>query len=130
MNGGPQDLEVFNLALHIELHREHDFRARAVFRGPGMTAALTIWPSRDALRNLLEQIERQYHDFSHVVSWRTGSADKSLELGWSLTSLGHVDAGHAALVDRVSRWEAKGTLRGDQSYLPRIAMGLQLLLRS
>ncbi len=34
------------------------------------------------------------------------------------------------LVDRPAGWRTEGPLNGDQSYLPGIAMGLQLVLRS
>ncbi len=130
MNGGPQDLEIFNLALRVEPLGKDGYRARVVYRGPGVSGGLTIWPSEDGLMNLLQQIERQYHDFNHHVAWRTETADKRLELAWSMNTLGQVERGHVVLVDRVSRWELEGELRGDQSYLPRVAMGLQLLLRA
>ena len=130
MSGGPQDLEIFNLALRVEPLGKDGYRARAVYRGPGVSGGITIWPSEDALQNLLQQIERQYHDFEHEVVWNTETADKRIELSWSMNQLGHVEQGHALLVDRVSRWKLQGALRGDQSYLPRVAMGLQLLLRA
>ena len=130
MNGGPQELQIFNLTLYLEALEDHRFRARAIHRAPGMTAGLTFWPAREAPEDLLEQIERQYHDFSESVTWIYDGDDRHLELSWSLDQLGHVEAGEAALADQNARWATTAPLIGDQSFLPGIAMGLPQNFRS
>jgi hypothetical protein len=79
------------------------------------------------LGDLLAQIERQYRDFSQRVRW--GNAEGTLSLEWRVDPLGHVD-GRLHLASPASGWGADAPIRGDQSYLPQIALGLRLRLRS
>lgn len=129
MNGGPQEMQVFNLTLYLEQLEDARFRARAIHRAAGMTAGITFWPTREALESLLGEIERQYQDFEHVVTWTHESENRSLALRWQLNPLGHVEEGEAQIRDGVARWETRAPLVGDQSFLPGIAMGLHLVLR-
>ena len=80
--------------------------------------------------DLLTQIERQYHDFTQPVDWMLEVGDKRLSMSWTLDALGHVQDGRLRMADDAAGWTLDGRLSGDQSYLPHIAMGLQLLLRS
>lgn len=130
MNGGPQRLEVFQVELLGEVVEGQGVRVRAFLRLPGLTAGLTLWPEEAELKDLLGQIEGQYHDFKQPVRWEVARDGKRLSLAWTLDALGHVQEGEASLEDGAARWQAAGPLTGDQSYLPRIAMGLQLLLRA
>ena len=129
MNGGPQEMQVFNLTLYLEQLEEGRFRARAIHRAPGMTAGITFWPERTDLEELLRAIERQYQDFEQHVTWSFESEERRLELSWGLNSLGHVVDGRADMADGSAGWTSSAPLVGDQSFLPGIAMGLHLVLR-
>ena len=69
---------------------------------------------------------RQY-DLTRRVAWET-RATPTLRLLWRIDSSGHVD-GKTEMRDRAEGWSVSVRLRGDQSYLPRIALGLRLLAR-
>ncbi len=129
MNGGPQALEVFGLTLSVEM-LEDGIRMRALYKQTAVRGGFTVWPSQAQLGELLAQIERQYHDFEQPVDWTLDVGDKHLSLAWTLDGLGHVQAGRLRMADAAAGWSLQGRLSGDQSYLPRIAMGLQLLLRA
>ena len=75
----------------------------------------------------LNQVERQYTDFNHAISWVSNSGPSELDLTWTLNANGHAQ-GHFALES--PHWRAEGALDGDQSYLPKLALGLRLLLRA
>ena len=127
MSAGAQELVVFGLTLHVEEMEEDQFRMRAVYRIPALTAGITLYATRDELADLLAQIERQYHAFDKEVAWRVDRAGRVIDLGWGLDSIGHVTEGRVRMVE--GDWALDARLDGDQSYLPSIALGLHLLLR-
>ncbi len=129
MNGGPQALEIFGLTLSVE-KLEDGIRMRTMYKQTAVRGGFTIWPTQAQLEELLAQIERQYHDFSEPIDWTLEVAEKRLSLAWTLDALGHVHEGRLRMSDGAAGWALEGRLSGDQSYLPRIAMGLQLILRS
>ena len=105
------------------------FRIRAVYRVPALTAGLTLYADAEALAALLAQVEQQYHQFDQAVSWELEAGGKGLRLAWGLDDLGNLQHGLVRLEDSAKGWVLEAALEGDQSYLPAIAMGLQLLLR-
>jgi hypothetical protein len=122
-------VDLFGLTLQFRGKPEGGYHARGVFRSRGLTATLSsLVPfAAPEIEDLLAQIERQYADFDHPVAWRT--RDGRLELGWALDRLGHA-AGRITLRDASGDWVLRAPLVGDQSYLPRMALGLRLVLRS
>jgi hypothetical protein len=119
--------DIFSLGLEI-LDRERDrYLVRAWLRAPGVTAGVGTVLSKDELEDLLAQVERQYADLQSPVKWE-GRASPSIRLSWRLDQRGHV-AGRIELQDRAEGWATVVRIRGDQSYLPRVALGLRLLLR-
>jgi hypothetical protein len=119
--------DIFHLGLEI-LDREGErFLVRAHLRAPGVTAGVGTVLAKDEIEDLLAQVERQYADFQSPVKWET-RASPTIRLSWRLDQRGHV-AGRIELQDRAEGWVAAVRIRGDQSYLPRVALGLRLLLR-
>ena len=129
MNPGQQVLEIFQLEFTLQDVEGEGLRGRALYRTPGLSAGLTLWPEAADLQALLEQIEAQYHDFEQPLDWTMQQGQKRMRLAWVVDALGHIGEGRVELEDVGLAWSASGRLHGDQSYLPRIAMGLQLLLR-
>ena len=113
MNGGPQEMQVFNLTLYLEQLEDERFRARAIHRAPGMTAGMTFWPERGALEALLDQIERQYQDFDHEVAWRYEGDDRVLALTWRLNPLGHVAEGWDVVKEIARNLDSAAILAAD-----------------
>ena len=122
----PVKVEIFGLGLLIR-PTEEGFHARAEYRHNGLTASVhSLVALREGeLQDLLEQIERQYNDFAVPVRWR--SAGGAVELAWDLDALGHA-RGRLRLEDGHA-WTLDVALVGDQSYLPKMALGLRLLVR-
>jgi hypothetical protein len=121
-------VDVFALTLQVVDREGSRLHVRAMLRGPGLSATVGTVVGRDELRALLEQLERQYADFKVPVRWET-RASPSVHLSWRLDPAGHLD-GRAEIRDRSEGWAASVRLRGDQSYLPRVALGLRLLVRT
>jgi hypothetical protein len=119
--------EIFSLALEIVDRVEDRFLVRAHLRAPGVTAGVGTVLSRDEMEALLTQVERQYQDFHAAVKWES-RASPSVRVSWRLDHRGHV-IGRVELQDRAEGWVAAVRIRGDQSYLPRVALGLRLLVR-
>ncbi len=130
MNPGEQILEIFQLEFTLQDVEGEGLRGRALYRTPGLSAGLTLWPTPEDLQALLDQIEAQYHDFEKPLDWTMHQGQKRMRLNWVVDALGHIGDGRVELEDTGLLWSASGRLHGDQSYLPRIAMGLQLLLRT
>jgi hypothetical protein len=130
MNPGQQVLEIFQLEFTLQDVEGEGLRGRALYRTPGLSAGLTLWPEASDLQALLDQIEAQYHDFEKPLDWSMRQGKKRMRLTWGVDALGHIGDGRVALEDEGLAWSVSGRLHGDQSYLPRIAMGLQLLLRA
>lgn len=126
MSQRPVKVEIFGLGLLIRA-TDDGFHARAEYRHNGLTASVRSLVSlgRAHLQDLLDQIERQYSDFAVPVRW--GSADGAIHVDWQLDPLGHA-RGRLKLVDN-DAWSLDVALDGDQSYLPKMALGLRLLVR-
>ena len=129
MNRVAPAVNLFGLTLQFRGKPEGGYHARGVFRSRGLTATLsTLVPfATGEIEDLLGQLERQYVDFEQPVAWRP--RDGRLELTWTLDRLGHA-AGRILLRDASGDWVLRAPLVGDQSYLPRMALGLRLVLRS
>lgn len=120
-------VEIFGCVLEV-LDREGDrFLVRARLKAPGLAGGAGTVVHRQELEDLLDQVERQYADLDGVVSWETG-ASPTVRVGWRIDKRGHL-VGRAELRDRAEGWAATVRIRADQSYLPRVALGLRLLLR-
>ena len=120
-------VEIFGCSLEI-LDREGDrFLVRARLRAPGLAAGSGTVVQRAELEDLLAQVERQYADLDGPVSWET-EASPTVKVGWRIDGKGHL-VGRTELRDRAEGWAATVRIRADQSYLPRVALGLRLLLR-
>ncbi|MDJ0522786.1 MAG: hypothetical protein QNJ90_12025 [Planctomycetota bacterium] len=127
MSPEPVKIDILGLNLVVRGTPSEGFRARGVFRGHGAELAfahLVDIETRE-VEDLLRQIERQYGDFSRKVHWWT--EDGMVDLRWTLDERGHL-RGRIRLVD--ARWEFETELQADQSYLPKLALGLRLLLRA
>jgi hypothetical protein len=120
-------LEVFALAVQVLAREEERFHVRANLQSSGLVAAVLTYLGRDEAGDLLQQIERQYADFQAEVRWSTREAP-TMSVAWRLDPLGHLE-GEARVQDDSEGWSATVRIRGDQSYLPRVALGLRLLLR-
>lgn len=129
MSTGAQELVLFGCTLQIEEVEPDHFRVRAIYRVPALTAGLTLYAESADLARLLALVEAQYHQFDRSVSWELESGGKALRLAWGLDELGHLQHGLLRMEDPAKGWLLEAALEGDQSYLPAIAMGLQLLLR-
>ncbi len=127
MSPEPVKVDLLGLGLLIRGTAADGFRARAVYRSGGLELALQVLVEFAAaeLRDLLDQIERQYGDFSRAVRWRAAAG--RIEIAWQLDERGHL-RGRLRLDDR-GRWCFETDLEADQSYLPKMALGLRLLLR-
>ena len=125
MSKSEPDLYVFGLALTFERPPPHEKPvARAVYMGPGLKATMTLTIEDAEIQDLLEQVERQYADFSQPVRWRQGEGELALQ--WDMSPIGHASGTvHMKAYD----WTLDAPLRGDQTYLPKMALGLRLLLR-
>jgi hypothetical protein len=82
---------------------------------------------RDEIEDLVAQVERQYADFGAPVLWQS-RASPTVAASWRLDPKGHLE-GRAEVRDRAEGWAATSRIRADQSWLPRVALGLRLLLR-
>lgn len=120
------DAEIFALKLYFETPPGPSWRVRTVLRSAGLIGSAHVNLTREEVGDLLGQIERQYGDFSRPVRWQ--NAEGSLGLDWNLDPLGHV-TGRLRLRSLSSHWSLEAPLKGDQSYLPQLALELRLLLR-
>ena len=127
MSPTPLKVDILGLSLVVRGTQADGYRARGVFRGGGAELAFKtlIEISADEMQLLLGQIEHQYGDFSKEVHWST--ADGMVDLRWQIDELGHL-SGRMRLADN-ARWNFETELEADQSYLPKMALGLRLLLR-
>jgi len=123
----PVKVELLGLGLTMRGTVVEGFHARGVYRNGGVTLALhgLVEAAAAEIEDLLRQIEQQYGDFSREVAWRT--ADGRIDIGWQLDDRGHL-RGRLRL-DDPGRWRFETALEADQSYLPKMALGLRLLLR-
>lgn len=123
----PQRAEIFALTVQL-IDREADrYLVRAHLRGPGLSAHVGTVITTPEWKDLLGQVERQYADFSTAVRWQN-RASPQIRLAWRLDGRGHLE-GRVELRDPAEGWIARVEIKGDQSYLPRVALGLRLLLR-
>jgi hypothetical protein len=120
-------LDVFALRLEVLAREEDRFQVRATLQAAGLQAAVVTWIGREEVDDLLVQIERQHDELARPVAWET-RATPTLRVLWRMDASGHVD-GKAEMRDRAEGWSVSVRLKGDQSYLPRIALGLRLLAR-
>ena len=120
-------VDVFALGLQVLSREEDRYQVRATLQGAGLKAAVATWIGRDEADDLLVQVERQHDDLTRRVAWET-RATPTIRLQWRMDGSGHVD-GKAEMRDRAEGWSVAVRLKGDQSYLPRIALGLRLLAR-
>jgi hypothetical protein len=120
-------LDVFALRLEVLALEDDRFPVRATLQGAGLQATVATWIGRDEADDLLVQVERQHDDLTRRVAWET-RATPTIRLQWRMDGSGHVD-GKAEMRDRAEGWSVSVRLKGDQSYLPRIALGLRLLSR-
>ena len=127
MSPEPVKVDLLGLGLLVRGTPADGYRARGVYRGRNLELAFSalIDISQPELEDLLKQIERQYSDFSRKVHWHT--ADGMVDLRWRLDDKGHL-SGRMRL-DDVGAWTFVTELEADQSYLPKMALGLRLLLR-
>mgnify|MGYP001822013369 CR=1 FL=1 len=127
MSPEPVKVDVLGLGLVVRGTPADGYRARGVFRGKRVELAFStlIDISHAELDDLLAQIERQYGDFSRKVHWYT--SDGMVDLRWRLDDRGHL-TGRMKL-DDLGSWTFETEIEADQSYLPKMALGLRLLLR-
>jgi hypothetical protein len=124
---GGRRLDIFALRVHVLAREEDRFQVRATLQAAGLQAAVATWIGRDEIDDLLVQVERQHDDLTRRLAWET-RATPTLRLLWRMDASGHVD-GKVEMRDRAEGWSVSVRLKGDQSYLPRIALGLRLLAR-
>jgi hypothetical protein len=120
-------VEIFALTLQLVRREDERLHVRASLQAGGLVVGVGTLLGRDEVHALLDQVERQYGDFKLPVAWET-RASPTLRLMWRLDASGHLE-GQVEVRDRAEGWAATVRLKGDQSYLPRIALGLRLLLR-
>ncbi len=125
--GAGRSLDIFALRIHSTARDDDRIQVRATLQAAGLQAAVDTWIGRDEIDDLLVQIERQHEDLKRPLAWAT-RATPTLRVQWRIDASGHVD-GKAEMRDRAEGWSVSVRLRGDQSYLPRIAIGLRLLAR-
>ena len=130
MIAGIPPLDLFGVRLTTErVDRHESFAAvRCEIESHRLQAVARVAMGPHEATALLEQIERQYADFAQPVAWSTALDSGELEVSWTLNANGHAQ-GRFALKNR-PHWRVEGELDGDQSYLPKLALGLRLLLRA
>ena len=128
MTPEPVKVDILGLGLLVRGTPADGYRARGVYRGRNLELVFgaLIDITKAELDDLLAQIERQYGDFSRKVHWLT--ADGMVDLRWRLDDKGHL-TGRMRL-DDIGSWTFETELEADQSYLPKMALGLRLLLRA
>ncbi len=128
MSPEPVKVDILGLGLLVRGTPGDGYRARGVFRGKNieLTFSALVDITADEMSDLLGQIERQYGDFSRKVHWYT--SDGMVDLRWRLDDRGHL-TGRMKL-DDIGSWTFETEIEADQSYLPKMALGLRLLLRA
>ena len=92
-----------------------------------LTAVTRIGLTARQAADLLTQVEHQYNDFGRSVSWASDNGASEIGISWTLNTNGHAQ-GRFEL--KSPYWRVEGELDGDQSYLPKLALGLRLILRA
>lgn len=130
MIAGVPPLDLFGVLLTVESIDRRAAPPVAVLRcevvADRLKAAGPVRMSDADTSSLLQQVEQQYADFTRSVAWSTSEDQDRLEVAWNLNGNGHAEGRYEL---RSAGWRIEATLDGDQSYLPKLALGLRLLLR-
>ncbi len=130
MIAGIPPLSLFGVTLTVEsVDREGSFvTARCEVEDHHLRAAARVLINAALAESLLQQVERQYTDFGQRVTWSSVEDFGQLDLTWTMNTNGHAQ-GQFTLQNN-PHWRVEGELDGDQSYLPKVALGLRLMLRA